>query len=107
MAVSSGEFDRGHIYVGIDLVGMVGGELQVSEGVVRAVARRTHRDETELPPLYDQIDPGALDSLINGMTDGEVSFAYAGCDITVGSDGSVHVGDRRTVGPGSVPASGD
>ncbi|MFO7927471.1 MAG: HalOD1 output domain-containing protein [Halobacteriota archaeon] len=86
---------------------MVGGELRISEGVVRAVARRTHRDETKLPPLYDRIDPGALDSLINKMAEGEVSFAYAGCKITVGSDGSIRVTDCRPASLGGVPVGSD
>jgi hypothetical protein len=86
---------------------MAGEELSVSEGVVRAVARRTHRDETELPPLYDRIDPGALDSLVNRMADGEVSFAYADCEITVGSDGSIRVAERRTARLGGAPAGSD
>lgn len=74
---------------------------------MREVARRTHRDETELPPLYDRIDPGALDSLINRMADGEVSFAYADCEITVGSDGSIRVADRRAANFGGVHAGDD
>jgi hypothetical protein len=86
---------------------MVGGELQVSEGVVRAVARRTHRDGAELPPLYDCIDPDALDSLINRMSDGEVSFTYANCDVAVGSDGTVRVEERRPAGPIAGPAGDD
>ncbi|MXR20340.1 HalOD1 output domain-containing protein [Halobacterium bonnevillei] len=51
-------------------------------------------DVVELPPLYDAIDPEQLDSLVETMTDGAVSFRYTGHDITVTSDGTVTLSDQ-------------
>lgn len=63
--------------------------------VIRTVADATDRDASELPPLYGAVDPDALDALVEGMADGEVSFTYAGQDVTVTSSGHVSCADRR------------
>lgn len=54
-----------------------------SEAVVMAVADQTGQDATEMTPLYDVIDPDALDALFQGDKPGRVSFDYAGCKVTV------------------------
>lgn len=61
----------------------------VGERIVREVAAAADSDALELPTLYDVIDPEALESLVRSMADGEVSFTYAGYEVTVGSDGRV------------------
>lgn len=61
----------------------------VAERVVQAVATTTDTDPLELPTLYDAVDPDALASLVEGMSDGEVVFAYAGCEVTVTYDGGI------------------
>lgn len=61
----------------------------ISVQVIQTVADATDRDASELPPLYGDIDPDALDALVEGMTEGEVSFTYAGHDVTVTSSGFV------------------
>ena len=69
----------------------------VSQTVVLAVAEATDEDPMELPPLYDTIDPDALNKLFGDRVDGaerlggSFEFAYAGCDVTVRADGSVDV----------------
>lgn len=62
-----------------------------SERVIDAVAETTERDPTELPPLYDTLDPDALDALLRTGFDGTVSFTFAGCSVTVGDDGEIRV----------------
>lgn len=48
-------------------------------------------------PLYDVVDPDALDQLFQPKSDGtprpggELTFAYSGCEITVRADGDVIV----------------
>ncbi|QCS43032.1 HalOD1 output domain-containing protein [Natrinema versiforme] len=71
--------------------------------VVEAVADREGVAPMELqPPLYDAVDPEALNALVSsadGDTDTgtvRVSFEYNGYDITVGSDGDVSVGEPGT-----------
>lgn len=66
-------------------------DRHVSERVVEAVSARTRTDPLELPPLYDVLDPDALDALLATLSDGEVSFPYAGYVVTVESSGAVHV----------------
>ena len=69
----------------------------MSDAVVEAVAAATGRDETELEPLFDAVDPDALDDLFDrGSTarrraDVRVAFRYAGCRVAVGPDGTVAV----------------
>ena len=69
----------------------------VSQTVVLAVAEATGEDPMELPPLYDTVDPDALNNLFEDRIDGaerlggNFEFAYAGCDVTVRADGSVNV----------------
>lgn len=74
---------------------MNGDSPAVSTRIVRGVMETTGRDQTELPVLYDCIDPDALDALVDRMADGEVSFGYAGCDVTVRSDETVSVERRQ------------
>ena len=67
--------------------------------VVHAVA--DHRDVAPmaLAPLADAIDPSILRTLVDGGTAREseyastVEFEYAGCSVTVTSDGEVTVED--------------
>lgn len=70
-------------------VGVPAKSSPVSERVVRRVAARTGRDPLDLPVLHDLVDPDALDTLVEGMADGQVSFTYAGHEVTVTSDGEI------------------
>lgn len=65
-----------------------------SKKVLRAVAAREGVDETDLPPLYDAVDPEALDTLLASVqTDGQASvdFEYAGHSVVVSDDRTVSV----------------
>lgn len=61
----------------------------ISELVVERVAAKTGRDPLELPVLHDVLDPDALDTLVDGMSGGEVSFTYADQEVTITSDGEI------------------
>lgn len=87
--------------------GMVQDGTVVSERVVRTVANTTSSDVSELPVLYEAVDPEALDRLVGRMSNGEVSFDYAGHAVTVDSDGRVTLGERRTSPPSPEIAAGD
>lgn len=63
----------------------------VSEMVVQTIANQSNTDALDLPPLFDAIDPDSLDMVIREMDEGEVSFDYAGYNITVNTDGAVEV----------------
>ena len=65
-----------------------------SEQVIQTVANQSNTDALDLPPLFDTLDPDALDTLIRGMDEGEVAFAYAGYSITVNSRGAIAVDEE-------------
>jgi len=83
-------------------------ESVVSERVVMAVSEARDTDPLELPPLYDVVDPDALDALFaSGAGEsqagpGNVTFVFDGCEVIVHSDGEVDVtapGERSSVSP--------
>ena len=60
--------------------------------IVNAVSAATKTPVNELPPLYQVIDPDALDMLFSGSdTDGFVEFQYAGRTVTVSADRTIDV----------------
>ena len=56
--------------------------------LIHAVAEETGSDAIELPPLYEDIDPEALDRLIERATceNMSVEFEYAECSVTISVD---------------------
>ncbi|NGM70023.1 hypothetical protein G6M89_13580 [Natronolimnobius sp. AArcel1] len=84
---------------------------QLSVAVITAVADRQERDPIDLPPLYDAINPDALDAVFestraNGERRGHLSFTYAGHEIYIECgeqtrliiDGTVVGGAQATIG---------
>ncbi len=67
----------------------------MSTEIVQRVATVTGREVTQLPPLYETIDPEALDAVIDSATTDESSlalrFAYSGCQVLVDGSGTVRV----------------
>lgn len=70
----------------------------VTTVVVRAVAALTDSRPTELEPLYDAVDPDALNRLYRpesgrrgGPDDGRATFTYGGCRVQVFAAGAVEV----------------
>jgi hypothetical protein len=62
-----------------------------STGVARAVARAEGCEPTDLPPLYDAIDPGALDSLFDSTNPDrsvETAFRLDGYEVRISQDGT-------------------
>lgn len=59
--------------------------------IVSAVAALTDRRPESCPPLYDVVDPEALDALFADRHGGEVRFEYAGCRVTVVDGATVTV----------------
>lgn len=65
-----------------------------AESVIEAVAAVTGTDPRRLTPLYDVIDPEALDALFladdsqpRESIGGTVTFQFEGCEVTVHADG--------------------
>lgn len=61
--------------------------------VVDVVAVATNTPPENLVPLYEAVDPDALNRLLEHSSDGSpgptVSFQYAGCDVTVRVNGTI------------------
>jgi len=68
------------------------GNESITQDVVREVAARADVQPDELPPLYDFIDPDALNRVINSTdADLQLSFVFAGYRVTIEGDGSIRV----------------
>lgn len=70
----------------------------VSAAVIEAVSTVTNTPTTDLDPLYNVINPDALDRLYKPMHDGAprlsggtTAFIYSDCRVTVHADGEVKV----------------
>lgn len=80
-----------------------GERRSLADAVVEAVAASLERDPETLPPLYEAVDPDALDALFGPSgpatrsgARGRVRFAYAERRVTVASDGAVAVGSKAS-----------
>ena len=66
-----------------------------SEAVIDAVANAEGVEPTDLRPLYDALDPDALDSLFqprghaSRSTRGQITFEYHGYEVHVDESGQV------------------
>lgn len=88
-------------------------EGSLSIAVVEAIAERAGVEPLELDrPLYDAIDPGALENLfpVDGegrpATDGHVTFSYGEYTVRVGSDRRIQVFGPGDDGPEPAPTEG-
>lgn len=70
-------------------------ETPVSQRVVEQVAEAKNTSPLDVTPLFDCVDPDALDRLFRdgpGSTvrdQGRITFPMAGCEVTVWADGTV------------------
>ena len=68
----------------------------ITESVIECVARESGRTALELPPLWNAIDPDALDAMFEPTKagherSGRVQFSYCGYLVTVEADDDVTV----------------
>ncbi|APX95235.1 HalOD1 output domain-containing protein [Natronorubrum daqingense] len=82
----------------------------VSIAVVTAVADRREVPVTELPPLYEWIDPDSLDALFeptrrHGSRSGSLEFDYDGHDIVVEVENGLEITIDGTAAPEPISAS--
>lgn len=68
------------------------GAVAPSQAIIDAVADAEETTPLALdPPLYEAVDPDALDTVFQDGTDGTVSFSYHGYAVEVSSGGEVVV----------------
>ena len=65
-----------------------------SERIVEAVADAADVSKLELQPLYEVVDPDALESLFRAGSTGTVRFTYHGHRVVVSSHGDVTVDEQ-------------
>jgi hypothetical protein len=78
----------------------VGSDESSSEAVLNAVSEATDSPILELDPLYDAVDPDALDTIFNAKASSRkvnVSFVYANCRVVVERE------EVRVERPGCAP----
>lgn len=72
-------------------------EKVVSEIVVSAVAELTNSDPVSITPLFDVVDPDALNAFFTVNQSGfnqspdRVSFTYCDCDVVISAEGTVRI----------------
>lgn len=65
----------------------------VSSAITLEVASHTGEDVEDLPPLYEYVDPEALDRLVSRQSACSVRFSYLDFDVRVDS-GSITIAER-------------
>lgn len=69
--------------------------MDPSIAVVEAVAAEEGCEPTELPvPLYEYVDPEALDAFVASATGARVSFAYGKYEVAIDDRGVTVVAER-------------
>ena len=64
-----------------------------SEAVINAIASTEGCDQTDLSPLYETLDPEALDSLVTEGKCELVRFTYAGYRVTIRENAEIILED--------------
>lgn len=59
--------------------------------VLTAVAERDRSDPLDLPPLFEAVDPDALERITRNDGVREIAFTYHGYQVVVDGDGEVRV----------------
>ncbi|WP_224268279.1 HalOD1 output domain-containing protein [Haloprofundus salinisoli] len=66
-----------------------------SQAIVERIAALEEADQTELDPLYETVDPEALNALVEATERSnpslQIQFTYNGYEVTVSSGGVVYV----------------
>lgn len=67
--------------------------MDIINSIAEQVARREGTSPTGLTPLYDVVDPDALQRVIDSAADADVrvELTYSGYVVTVAGDGSVEL----------------
>lgn len=66
-----------------------------SEAVVTAVAKAEVRKPSDGPPLYEAVNPDALDAFFQTCQSGRVEFEYAEYVLVAKTDGAVIVRETK------------
>jgi len=67
-----------------------------SQAIVMGIAERKGVNPTQMPPLYEMVDPEALDGLFQNEQSGQVMFEYAGYEVIVHGNGYIDIHEVET-----------
>lgn len=79
-------------------------DTALSTALITTVESISDGSTFDTPPLFESIDPDSLDSLFADLRDGtprasgELSFPFAGYEVTVYADGTVRLRERSENG---------
>lgn len=82
---------------------------RITETIVRAIAIVTNTPPTDFEPLYESIDPDALNQLFtrpNGdspQNTSQVSFSYNDCTVQVDATGTIEITSAKNTNPITAP----
>jgi hypothetical protein len=79
----------------------------IAEQVILDVADASSNDELDLPPLYHAVDPDALETVVETLTDGAVNFNYAGYSVTVDCERTISLDRLNARYSAPEPVAGD
>lgn len=75
------------------------GTETLDAAITSAISRATGAAVTDLAPLYEYMDPDALEAFVGSMrdreTDTSITFEYEGHDVTVRANGEILVWPAR------------
>ncbi|WP_276256511.1 HalOD1 output domain-containing protein [Halomontanus rarus] len=69
--------------------------MGITHRIIKEVAWREGCGETDLPPLYFEIDPELLQSFIDSAANetSRIRFTYCGYDVILRGDGNIEIDD--------------
>lgn len=83
------------------------GDRELATAIVETVAAVKDKDPLELEPLYDAVNPEALETVIDGLDTGSVTITVGGVDLTIDSSKEIVIGKtRRQTAVFDTPSSG-
>lgn len=62
-----------------------------ANAVVMTIAAYSNQELDKMPPLFNSVDPDGLNSVVDSMEDGRVSFSHAGYEVTVTGGSQVSI----------------
>ncbi len=81
----------------------VDGPSSPSQAIVTGLAERNGISPLEMQPLYEAVDPEALDTLFQNGRSGRVTFEYAGYEVIVHGNGHIDIHEtEHSTGEGEL-----
>ncbi|MDS0475457.1 HalOD1 output domain-containing protein [Natrinema sp. 1APR25-10V2] len=81
----------------------IDGPSSPSQAIVMGLAERNDVSPLEMQPLYEAVNPEALDTLFQNGRSGRVTFEYAGYEVAVHGNGHIDIHEtEHSAGEGEL-----